>query len=153
ATELPYYELDATAEDDAFSVRETLWFTQREAEPLSQLYLRLYANADASAGAPPRIRLVRGSCLDGVQCRVEARSAGTLVVTPEQPLSHGARLRVALELAGSLEIIDPSRTNLLAQGLEGMQRIGMRGGHGGYGLLARGDGIVSLANFYAVLAP
>jgi hypothetical protein len=152
ASELPYYELDVTAEGDSFRVRETLWFTQREAKPLSELVLRLYANADASGGASPRIRLVHGSCLDNTQCRVEARSAGTLIVTPTAPLPHGARLRVALELTGSLEIIDASRTNLLAQGLEGMQRLGMQGGHGGYGLLARGDGIVLLANFYAVLA-
>src|SRR6185369_529194 len=53
-----------------------------------------------------------------------------------------------------LRMIDSSRTSLLAQGLEGLTNLTGGGGEsaGDYGILAVGDGIASLGNFYPVLA-
>lgn len=157
AEDLPLYELSVDLDVTAgvFAVREQLWFTNRESAPLDELVLRIFANAGASSPAHPRrtpVRFDGGRCRDGAVCTVTSPDPGVIVIRPATPLAPGARIRVDLDLGGSLERIDASRTNLMAQGLEGLTSMQSGESGGDYGLVAMGDGIASLANFYAVLA-
>ncbi len=97
------------------------------------------------------VTLVSGGC-NGAVCGVTASSASTIVVKPDASVAPGGRVEIALKLTGKLEAIDSSRTNMLSQSIEGLSMLG-GGEASSYGLLAKGDDISSLANFYAVVAP
>lgn len=172
--DLPLYDLsiDLDLGAGAVAVREEIWFTNRETAPLAEIVLRIFANTAhpnaapaapatrrrgqrAPAAAPPRrapVRFDGGRCLDGSTCSVTSPDAGVIVVRPAAPLPPGARIRIAVDLGATLERIDSGRTNLMAQGLEGLTSMQSGESAGDYGLVAIGDGIASLANFYAVLA-
>jgi|GEM_PF-372878 len=174
AEDLPLYDLsiDLDLGAGAVAVREEIWFTNRESAPLAEIVLRIFANTAhpsaarpapattrrgqrAPAAAPPQrapVRFDGGRCLDGSTCSVTSPDPGVLVVRPATPLAPGARLRIAVDLGATLERIDSARTNLMAQGLEGLTSMQSGESAGDYGLVAIGDGIASLANFYAVLA-
>ncbi|MDB4931492.1 MAG: Aminopeptidase, partial [Myxococcaceae bacterium] len=97
------------------------------------------------------VRFGRGACV-GATCAVTAESPSIIVVRPSTPVAPGGRLRVAIDLTATLPAIAPGRTNLMAQGMESMSALSSGESGGDYGLLAVGDGVVSLANFYPVLA-
>jgi len=154
--DLPLYDLDLAYDADGatFTLAEDVYFTNRTPGPLADIVLRVYANA-APPDSGPEVRLVSGSCVDDTRCAVSSASPSAIRVQPATAIQPGGRLHVKLSLAGTLTHIDSSRTNVLAQGLEGMKSMLASGGGaagGDYGLLAVGDGIASFGNFYAVLA-
>jgi hypothetical protein len=156
AEDLPLYDLDLDVDLSAqtFKLGEELWFTNREAAPEAEVVLRLFANEARKKGSaePPLVRFVSGSCPDDSRCIIGAEGPSTIAVHPSVPLSPGGHLRVSLQLDGKLETIDASRTNLFAQGLEGMSSFGGGEGGGDYGLLAIGDDIASFGSFFPVIA-
>src|SRR5690606_13957171 len=79
ASELALYELRVELADDlrSFELDETIWFTNRAGRPLSEIVLRVYANAVSDE---PLVSLVRGECLDGVACRVGDAARSAIVV-------------------------------------------------------------------------
>lgn len=154
---LPLYDLDVSfaAGGLAFSLTETVWFTEREDRPLDDVVLRLYANAPADGGKKPApIHFDDGRCEGGTRCRVESPSPSVVVVHLEHPLPPHGRVRVRLRLSGLLDRIDPSRTTMMGASLDALEGMLGGGGDGGgdYGALAVGDGITSLGGFYAVVA-
>jgi hypothetical protein len=157
---LPRYELALTldANGRAYTLNESLWFTNTERAPMRDIVLRVYGNAvrAAAGGAQatvvnPPVRFVRGQC-EGDACTVTQEAPSVLVARLRTPLAPGGRIKVQLELEGTLPEIDRSRTNILAQGMESLSMLGAGESSGDYGLLAKGEGITSLANFYATLA-
>ena len=154
--DLPLYDLTITLADPAptFTLAEDVWFTNREAAPLTEVVLRLYANASAGASAAkkaPLVTLSKGSCVDAI-CAVKSEGSSTVSIKPSSAIEPGGRLRIHLDFAGTFDTIEADRTNVFAQGLESLSMLGGGEGAGDYGLLARGDGIRSMANFYAVVA-
>lgn len=155
--DLPLYDLDVSfaAGGNAFSLTETVWFTEREDRPLDDVVLRLYANAPADGGQKPAsIHFDGGSCDGGPPCQVESPSPSVVEAHLARPLPPHGRMRVRLKLSGILEHIDAARTTMMGASLDSLE--GMLGGGGDsggdYGALAVGDGITSLGGFYAVLA-
>ncbi len=155
-SDLPFYELNIDLDETnrTYILRQTLWYTNTTGEPLDDIVLRIYANVAGTqqAGGHIPVRMIGGRCGDGINCSVDSPNPSAIRVRPARSLEPGQHIRIEVELLGRLQVIDSSRTNLLAQGIEGMAMITAHGGGGDYGLLAVGDGIVSLANFYAVLA-
>lgn len=156
-TVLPLYDLRVQLEPGSrdFGIDEELWFTNTTGGPLSEIVLRVFANAVGAPGAPPAVRLASSEC-HGVVCQVGWDGQSAITFTPPSPLAAGGQLRLRLRLEGQLRQIEPHRTNLLAQAFEGLGRMGQghsEEGEGDYGLLAHGDSIASFANFYAVVAP
>ncbi len=157
---LPGYNLTLTVQPTArtFALHEELYFTNTERSPMREVVLRLYANAvrpparrpGEPAWAPP-VRFTRGACV-ATTCAVSAESPSVLVVRPGAPLAPGARLRVTLDLEATLPEIAAGRTGLMAQGMESLSALSAGESGGDYGLLAVGDGVMSMANFYPVLA-
>jgi hypothetical protein len=165
---LPLYDLTLRLADNGrdFTLREAVTVTNTERAPLRDLVLRVYGNAPrppanaaqggAQAARPSgaartlragelrgrRVYRGRGSRRRWWSCASRSRSrraprCGCRSTSPE-----------------TLPEIAPGRTNILTQGLESLSSLGSAAAEGGgdYGLLATGDGIVSLAHFYAVLA-
>lgn len=156
---LPYYDLHLSLADDlhGFGLREVLHFTNTEDAPMRSVVLRVFINA-TPAEEGPQVTLLRGACLDGVECEIEATSPTTIEVRPATPVAPGARLRVELDLQGRLIAIDTSANDMFSQAMAAMASMEGGGGDGdstpagGYGLLAHGDGVASLASFFAQLA-
>lgn len=152
--ELDRYDLHVALEDElrAFGLREVVHVRNDERAPWREVVLRVFANAVGAPGEAPPVSMLAGECLDGVSCTIEQTAPSVIVVRPASPLAPGARLRVQLDLQGRLREIDASRTTMMAQGQESLAGMMGEGGGGDYGLLARGDGIASLASFFAVRA-
>lgn len=157
---LPGYDLTLTVQPGprTFALREEVYFTNTGRAPLREVVLRVYANAvrppAPRPGDPPwapPVRFTRGACA-GARCAVSAESPSVIVVRPSAPVAPGGRLRVTLELEATLPQIAAGRTNLMAQGMESLSAMSAGESGGDYGLLAVGDGVVSMANFYPVLA-
>ena len=148
--DLPLYDLDLDLDDGLgkLELDETLWFTNGFGSPLDEIVLRIYVNA---VGDSPQVKLVSGSCAGGPSCTVSAESPSAIVAKLATPLGSGERVRVRLRLTGELREIEASRTTMLAQGFESLQRLKSGKSAGDYGLLARGEEIASLASFYALL--
>jgi len=155
AHRLPLYDLTLRLADNGrdFTLDETVTFTNTESAPLRELVFRVYANATRPQGqvAGPPVRFARGAC-EGGGCTMAAENPSVIAVSLRQPLAPGAHVRLTMSLTGTLPEIAPGRTDLMTQGMESLATMGAASeGGGDYGVLATGDGIVSLANFYAVL--
>jgi hypothetical protein len=156
--DLTYYELGLDVDPSAaqFTLHEEVSFTNTTGTTLNEVVFRLYANVlprSHPATQIPPVTFVSGACSAPYACTVVPESPSAIAVRPSAPLAARGRLRVRFELRGALERIDSSRTNILAQGLEGLTSIGASEPTGDYGVLSVGDGIASLANFYAEVAP
>jgi hypothetical protein len=147
---LPFYDLDLTLKDDlsGYALAEEIVFTNSSATPMSDVMLRVFAN---STTQPPLVVFEAGDCSGG-ECAVTSPSPSVIRVQPRAALEPGATLRIRLRLRGTLRPIDSAQTDMLTQGLESMGSLLSGEQSGDYGLLSVGDGIASLANFYAVLA-
>ena len=147
---VPLYDLklEVSGSLARYKLEQEIYFENQDAEILEEVVLRLYANAVADS---PPIRFVSGKC-HKTSCALSQPAASVVVVKPERPLEKGHRLRIALRLEGQLPSIAPSRTNMLAQGLESMSRMRKGKGAGDYGLLSRSGNVASFANFYALVA-
>lgn len=151
---LPFYDLELRLADDqrTFELTEDVYYTNTLGQPLDELVLRVHAN---DVGETPQVAVAGVECVD-LACQVgfDGRSAITLRFAT--PLAPSGRVRARVRLSGTLRHLEPSRTGLFAQAMEGMTRLGAGGGasrHGDYGLLAESEGIASLGNFYAMVAP
>jgi hypothetical protein len=147
---LPFYDLDLTLKDDlsGYALAEEVVFTNTSAAPLPDVMLRLFGN---SASEPPLIAFQGGECV-ARECTVTSPSPTLIRVQPRAALEPGAVLRIRVRLHGTLRAIDSTQTDMLTQGLESMGSLLSGDRTSDYGLLSLGDGIASLANFYAVLA-
>ncbi|MBX3273952.1 MAG: hypothetical protein KF729_27050 [Sandaracinaceae bacterium] len=151
AAALPVYELALELSDDlrSFTLEETVHWTNDAGRPLSSVVLRVWANAVSPS---PLVTLVSARCEGNATCEATTPSPDAIVLRLSQPVPAGGRLTVRLSLRGRLAEIDPARTTLAAQGLEGLGALSGGHGAGDYGLLAHSDGVASMASFFPVLA-
>lgn len=149
--DLPFYDLQIDLDDamTTFQLREQVAWTNLEAVPIGELVLRVYANSSEGGTAKKLVTFQKGSC-PAVSCTVVAEGDSAIVVKLDKPAAPGDRISVDLSLEGHLEEIDSSRTNVLAQSLESLSMLG-GAESSSFGILAKGDDISSLANFYAVV--
>jgi hypothetical protein len=148
--QMPLYDLELGLAGDlgSFRLNEQLFYTNDTQKPLDEVVLRLYCNT--AEGKTP-VTLVSGECTEH-ECAVSQPTPSVIVVKPKRALDAGGRLRVKLVLKGSLPEIEASRTTLLGQGLESLERMQSGKGAGDYGLLSRGEDVASLAGFFPILA-
>lgn len=151
--DFPLYDLSLAIEPDlgSFTVGETVSFTNRGTAPLADLVFHVDANAGRPAGQE-LVQLTSARCIER-SCALRRISPGTVRLVLSRALLPRERLRVEFHLKGHAEVIAASRTTLMGQSLEGLTAFGGKSSKpGSYGELALGDGILSLANFYAALA-
>ncbi|MFO0619493.1 MAG: M1 family aminopeptidase, partial [Polyangiaceae bacterium] len=149
--ELPFYDLQLSLDDamTSFTLREQIAWTNLESAPIGEIVLRVYANSNEGGTAKKLVQFDKGSC-PAVACTVAADGESAIVVKLGKPAAPGDRVTIDLSLSGHLEEIDSSRTNVLAQSLESLSMLG-GAEMSSFGILAKGDDIASLANFYAVV--
>lgn len=146
------YDLDVRLADDqrSFTLTEDVYFTNTLGAGLPDVVLRIHANDVAQT---PPVTLEGAECV-GAPCQVDHDGRSAVLFRFAQPLPPNGRVKLRVRLRGALEHLEPSRTGMMAQAMEGMRRLGASTGlHGNYGLLAQSEGIASLGNFYATLAP
>ncbi len=131
-----------------FYLREDIYYTNTTGQTLSDVVLRVYANA---VGEQSRVALLQGRCF-GRECTVEEEGRSAIVARLAQPLRPNERVRIRVRLRGALTHIDPQRTGMMAQAMESQRNIQSGNIHGDYGLLAESAGTASLGNFYAMIA-
>ena len=151
--QVPLYDFDLTIADDArtFLVDERVYFQNRSNAPLHDLVFRIYANTPQGRDAPETF--LRGHCVQ-TACTVQAEGRDIVVVHPAEPIAAGGRLRVVLHVAGLLPVLDDKQLTMAGASRSAMQSLMGKGdgAPGDYGLLGSGDGILSFANFYPVVA-
>ena len=151
--QLTLYDFDLSIGGDArtFLVDERVYFQNRSDVVLNDLVFRIYANTPE--GREPPETFMRGHCVQNA-CTVQAEGRDVIVVHPAEPIAPGGRLRVALHLSGLLPELDPRQLTMegATNGAIGSLLGRPSGAPGDYGLLGSGDGILSFANFYPVVA-
>ena len=156
---LARYELDLTLEDSParFSFRERAHITHaHRSGPLDELIFVVYANtAGAKRGdGSPAITLTRGSCPTRAKgCAASSDATGFVRVRLNEPLAVGEAVDVLLEFEGVVPVLADDRTGFGAQMMESLSSLVGHAKPSDFGLLATGNGIVSMGGFMAVLAP
>ncbi|RLB52699.1 MAG: hypothetical protein DRJ42_14120 [Deltaproteobacteria bacterium] len=153
-TELPHYTLDIDIDmgRGRYELREVLDYRNDTGAPLEEVVLRVYANA---VSGPAPVTFAGAQCPD-VPCTTVIDNSTAITFRPATAVPPGGRLRMQVDLVGTPRVTDPSRTTMLAQGLEGLASLEDNEHNnehrGDYGLLSVGDSVASFANFYAVIA-
>ncbi|HEY2370812.1 MAG TPA: M1 family aminopeptidase [Polyangiaceae bacterium] len=151
--QLTLYDFDLSIGDDTrtFLVDERVYFQNRSSAVLHDLVFRIYANTPP--GRDPPETFMRGHCVQ-TACTVQAEGRDVVVVHPAEPIAPGGRLRVVLHVSGLLPVLDPRQLTIAGASDGAMQSLlgHSSGAPGDYGLLGSGDGILSFANFYPVVA-
>lgn len=153
--ELTVYEIDQAIDDvtGTFSGRLLLHFTNTTGRPLATLPLVLHPNTSAELGAPGdsgRLEVTEVTSATRVSFRVIRPSL--VEVRLGSPLGAGERVAITVRYSGRLRRLAPNANDVFAQAMSSIGALS-GGGAADYGLLAMGDGIVTAASAYPMLAP
>lgn len=133
---LPRYHIEMTVDPDgaSYSGTERLLFTNNEGLTLDGIFLRLYPNARAIYGGG---RLaVTGLTAAGHKIRSDYGQGGTVMRVPlPRPLPPGQQVKLTLAFEGQVP-----------------RDFGSNGEKTGYGIFNVSEGVLTLANFYPMLA-
>jgi len=157
--QLPTYSLDISLSDaeGAYEGRGAMSWTNTTGAPQATLPFLLHPNAPAELGA---VGTASGS-LRLTRAEVTRGPAGSLVNTRptlaelrlERPLAPGESIEVALAFDGRLRQLGGDANDLFAQAFGGAGSLGAPVGGSDYGLLGQGDGVVTAASAFPMLAP
>lgn len=156
--ELPVVEIDQAIDDTAgtFTARMLVGFTNATGAPLSMLPFVLSPNTAEELGAPRgqsgSLSVSEVTALQGPPVRFVTVRPTLLEVRFASPVAPGERVRLAVRYAGRLRQLAPGANDVFAQA---MSSLGSMSGSGAsdYGLLAVGDGIVTVASAFPRPAP
>jgi hypothetical protein len=149
---LPRYDLDLSISDVAnrYEGRGTLTWTNTTGESVSSLPLLLHPNAPKELGAATTasLELRKADCV-GCSLRTERPSLSVLDLAA--PLPPGESVTVELEFGGTLKLLEPQSNDIWAQASAGMSQGPVEAAD--YGLLGQGDGLLTAASAYPMVAP
>lgn len=163
--DLPAYRIEQQIDDEAgrFTGRVEIAYPNRTGKPLRELPLLLHPNASRELGvAPDRsgsltitavTGLDRGGAAPTGQLSFEQQRPTLVVVELEPPVAPDAPVRLGVAYRGTLRRLGPDANDLFAQALGSMGTITAGAGASDYGLLAVGDGILTAASAYPMVAP
>lgn len=152
---LTAYAMDQAIDDvsGTFASRMTLTFENPTGAPLDRVPILLHANAPRELGAADagsiEISKIRGE--DGAELAFE-RKRPTLVVVSVPPIPANGKATLRLEYSGKLRKLPMNANDPFAQAMSSMGSL-TGSGSSDYGLLATGDGLLTFACGYPVLAP
>ncbi|MBI2897164.1 MAG: hypothetical protein HYY06_26645 [Deltaproteobacteria bacterium] len=153
--DLTVYEIDQAIDDvtGTFSGRVTLRFTNTTGRPLGLLPLLLHPNTSAELGAPGDAGTLEVTEVTAASPVSFAAVRQSLVeVRLPTPLAAGQRIAISVRYSGRLRRLAPNANDVFAQAMSSIGALS-GGGAADYGLLAMGDGIVTAASAYPMLAP
>lgn len=158
AEEWPRYEIDQAIDDvtGTFAARLVLDLPNTTGAPLDTVPLLLHPNAAADLGAAePGAAAIT---VTGVESLAGPKASFTVVrptlveVKLATPLGAGDRVRLAVRYEGRLRQLGTRANDVFAQAMASLG--GLAGaGVADYGLLGVGDGLLTFASAYPMLAP
>ncbi|MCC7541466.1 MAG: hypothetical protein IT379_34935 [Deltaproteobacteria bacterium] len=154
---MPEYTIDQAIDDSTgtWSARMRLRWTNTTAHPVRTLPLRLHANAGAELGAPSvggRAEIVELSTERGPSCTFATVRPTLVEVRFAEPIAPGRDVTLALRYRGRLRQLGTRVNDAFSQA---MSSIGSLASSevADYGLLAQGDGLVTVASAHPAVAP
>ena len=146
--QLPHYELDLSLSDTlgTYRGRGTLTWTNTTGTTVAVLPLQLHPNGPSETGATSRASMTLSVLAGG---RAEQVRPSLVEVTLDTPLAPGDATTLELDFGGELQLLRDDANDLWAQA-------GMGGGlteATDYGLLGEGDGLLTAASAYPMVAP
>lgn len=157
--DLPLYDLELRLWPDQAKLdgRLTLYLNNRTARPIHSLPFLLHPNTPRELGGPTdSAHLVVSSArsLEGAAvARVHVRRPTLTEVELRRPLQPNERLKLELRFSSSLKRLPPGSNDIFGQALSSLGMSGAGLSASDYGLLAMGDGIITAASAYPMLAP
>ena len=156
--ELPVYEIDQALDDvtGTFAGRLTLTYTNLTGAPLLTLPLLLAPNVAAELGGASgdsgTLTVTEVTTSAGPAATFTTVRPDLVLVRLAAPLEPGRRVALVVRYTGRLRLLPPNANDLFAQALGSVKALaGAQAAD--YGLLAAGDGIVTVASAYPMLAP
>jgi hypothetical protein len=156
--DLPVYEIDQAIDDvsGTFAGRLTLSYTNLTGAPLEVLPLLLAPNAAAELGAASgdtgTLTVAEVVAVSGPAVSFAAARPSLIEVRFATAVEPGRRVAIQLRYGGRLRMLPPQANDLFAQALGSVSALAGAGA-ADYGLLAHGDGILTAASAYPMLAP
>lgn len=156
---LPLYRITLELSADAAGLKGCveLRYPNHTDRALSVVPLLLHPNAvrerDGSAADAPSLSITQVKGLGGIDVRLERLRPTLANLRLGEPLKPGRWLHVELHVVGRLQSIPASANDLFGQGLSSLGILGRGKQPAGYGLLATGDGITTIASAYPMVAP
>jgi hypothetical protein len=158
-TDLPFYDMELTLRPRRATLqgRCVLHFRNHTGKALGTLPLLLHPNAPRELGAGAghaRLELTEAKAVKGPAVKARRQRRPTLVALElKRPLRPGERMELELRFRGRLRRLPPGSNDLFNQALSSLGVSSSGVAASDYGLLATGDGIVTMASAYPMLAP
>jgi len=155
--QLPRYELDISVSDveGRYEGQGRLHWTNTTGQPQSLLPLLLHPNAPAEGGARDSGTLAISalSCSQGPACSWSQPSPTVVQVQLAAPVAPGELVTIDLGFGGRLRRLSSAANDVFSQSLGSMGSLAAPVGVADYGLLGEGDGLLTAASAYPMLAP
>jgi hypothetical protein len=155
--ELPTYSLDFSLSDRSghFEGRGTLTWTNRTGRSQHELPFMLHTNGDSSSQIQEKggMRVLKMRTLRGPAGTLESVRPTLVNYRLGSALGVGESIELEFEWEGWLRHLGNNDNDLFTQAFASFGSMGTPVGGADYGLLAAGDGLLTLASAYPMLAP
>jgi hypothetical protein len=158
-TDLPYYDLDLALDGagEELAGRYLLYYRNRTGRELAALPFLLHANTPRELGggtdAPlvslREVRALEGPAVNGI----DRRRLTLAEVRFARPVRIGERIKLEVKFSGKLRQLPPGSNDIFGQAFASLGVSGSGAAASDYGLLASGDGILTVASAYPIAAP
>ena len=150
--DLPHYDLDLSISDVAnrYEGRGRITWTNTTGGPVSTLPLLLHPNGPDELGAATTASLeLRRAEAEGATLRRVRPTLAELDFA--SPIPPEGRVAIEVEFGGTLKLLKRSSNDVWAQASAGMAQGSIEAAD--YGLLGQGDGLLTAASAYPMVAP
>ena len=155
--ELPTYRLDLSVSDRSgyFEGRGSLTWTNRTGRAQSELPFLLHSNgrSESELKSNGGMRVLSMKTKDGPAGTLKSVRPNLVEYHLKKPLAVGAQIVLEFEWEGWLRNLGNDDNDLFTQAFASLGAMGTPVGGADYGLLALGDGLLTMASAYPMLAP
>ena len=156
-TDLPYYDMELTIHplQARLEGKYVLYYLNRTGAALRMLPLLLHPNTPRELGgtAGGRLEILGAKTLSGPAVKLQKRRLTLAVLSLASPLPPGKRIKVEVTFSGQLRRLPHGSNDIFQQAMASLGVSGSGMAASDYGLLATGDGILTIASAYPMVAP
>ena len=156
-TDLPYYDMELTVHplQARLKGKYVLYYLNRTGATLRMLPLLMHPNTPRELGGTTggRLEILSAKTLKGPAVKLQRRRLTLAVLALETPLAPGKRIKVEVTFTGLLRRLPPGSNDIFQQAMASLGVSGSGMAASDYGLLATGDGILTIASAYPMVAP
>ena len=156
-TDLPYYDMELTIHpmQARLKGKYVLHYLNRTGATLRMLPLLMHPNTPRELGGTTggRLEILSAKTLEGPAVTLKRRRLTLAVLNLQKPLPPGKRIKVEVKFTGLLRRLPPGSNDIFQQAMASLGVSGSGMAASDYGLLATGDGILTIASAYPMVAP